>query len=302
MLWVNLVMDTLGALSLATEPPAHDVLERQPYAKNNNIVTQIMWRNIFGHAIMQIIILNIIIFFGPTGWLTQPYLVLCTHNNEYESCDQWNPFFASSLYQNEASLGAWKTLNLNMDQFEPSALALLQCDHYKLLNPASAELPNSCTNHVPDLAVNAYSPNQFKMGDPTQKVLHFTFVFQIFVFLQLFNQINARKIEEGELNVFTYFFSNAAFIIVWIVEWVTQISMVQVGGVITKCAPLNTNQNLICLAFGVISIPWGLVVKFIPLKYFQCMSLDETPMSEDTLSRTATSAFKRSSTVKIRNK
>jgi len=26
MLWVNLVMDTLGALSLATEPPAHDVL------------------------------------------------------------------------------------------------------------------------------------------------------------------------------------------------------------------------------------------------------------------------------------
>jgi Ca2+ transporting ATPase len=70
MLWVNLVMDTLGALSLATEPPAHDVLQRQPYAKDNSIVTEIMWRNIFGHAVIQIIILNIIIFVGPTGWLT----------------------------------------------------------------------------------------------------------------------------------------------------------------------------------------------------------------------------------------
>lgn len=30
MLWINLIMDTFAALALATEPPAHDVLERQP--------------------------------------------------------------------------------------------------------------------------------------------------------------------------------------------------------------------------------------------------------------------------------
>jgi len=78
--------------------------------------------------------------------------------------------------------------------------------------------------------------------------------------------------------------------------------MVQVGGVVTKCYPLNTQQNLLCLAFGVVSLPWGLVIKFIPLRFFQCMSLDEEPMNEEDLNRTATSAFKRSSTVKIRNK
>jgi len=39
MLWVNLVMDTLGALALATEPPATDILERMPYKKDNPIVT-----------------------------------------------------------------------------------------------------------------------------------------------------------------------------------------------------------------------------------------------------------------------
>lgn len=35
MLWVNLVMDTLGALALSTEPPADDILERQPENKDN---------------------------------------------------------------------------------------------------------------------------------------------------------------------------------------------------------------------------------------------------------------------------
>jgi len=50
MLWVNLIMDTLGALALATEPPSDEILLRQPYKKDNPIVTDIMWRNVFGHA------------------------------------------------------------------------------------------------------------------------------------------------------------------------------------------------------------------------------------------------------------
>lgn len=30
MLWVNLIMDTLAALALASEPPDADILDRQP--------------------------------------------------------------------------------------------------------------------------------------------------------------------------------------------------------------------------------------------------------------------------------
>jgi len=52
MLWVNLIMDTLGALALATEPPSDEILKRKPYKKDNAIVTKNMWRNIFGHAIV----------------------------------------------------------------------------------------------------------------------------------------------------------------------------------------------------------------------------------------------------------
>ena len=47
MLWVNLVMDTLGALALATEPPNPAMLERRPYKRDAPLVSRPMWRNIF---------------------------------------------------------------------------------------------------------------------------------------------------------------------------------------------------------------------------------------------------------------
>ena len=48
MLWVNLIMDTMGALALATEPPRADILEQPPYKRTERIVTATMWRNIIG--------------------------------------------------------------------------------------------------------------------------------------------------------------------------------------------------------------------------------------------------------------
>lgn len=66
MLWVNLIMDTFAALALATEPPAATILERQPYKKDNPVITPIMGRNVQGHAIYQIIVLLVILFSGPS--------------------------------------------------------------------------------------------------------------------------------------------------------------------------------------------------------------------------------------------
>jgi len=62
MLWVNLIMDTFAALALATEPPAEDILKRQPYDKDAPIVTEVMWRNVFGHSVYQICVLIVVLF------------------------------------------------------------------------------------------------------------------------------------------------------------------------------------------------------------------------------------------------
>ncbi|VAI19269.1 unnamed protein product [Triticum turgidum subsp. durum] len=47
LLWVNLIMDTLGALALATEPPTDNLMKRHPVGRREPLVTNIMWRNLF---------------------------------------------------------------------------------------------------------------------------------------------------------------------------------------------------------------------------------------------------------------
>jgi magnesium-transporting ATPase (P-type) len=64
MLWVNLVMDSLASLALATEPPTEDLLERQPYGVHENIIKRGMWINMIGQAAYQLLVTLIILFKG----------------------------------------------------------------------------------------------------------------------------------------------------------------------------------------------------------------------------------------------
>lgn len=62
MLWVNLVMDTLASLALATEPPTEELLNRKPYGRNKPIISLVMFKNIIGHAIYQLAVLFLLVF------------------------------------------------------------------------------------------------------------------------------------------------------------------------------------------------------------------------------------------------
>lgn len=69
--------------------------------------------------------------------------------------------------------------------------------------------------------------------------------------------------------------------------------MVETLGQVTKCYPLGLNLNLICLGFGFISIPWGAILKLIPLKHF-AFEVDDHPLDEDEKHKTAISFVKKS--------
>ncbi|CAL0317082.1 unnamed protein product [Lupinus luteus] len=64
LLWVNLIMDTLGALALATEPPNDGLMKRIPVGRKTSFITKPMWRNIFGQSLYQLIVLGILTFDG----------------------------------------------------------------------------------------------------------------------------------------------------------------------------------------------------------------------------------------------
>lgn len=58
MLWVNLIMDTMGALALGTEPPTMALLRRRPYKRNSSLINRIMWRHILVQAAYQLVLLT----------------------------------------------------------------------------------------------------------------------------------------------------------------------------------------------------------------------------------------------------
>lgn len=65
LLWVNLIMDTLAALALATDPPQDSVLDRKPEPKGSSIISPTMWKMIFGQAIYQLAI-TFLLYYGGT--------------------------------------------------------------------------------------------------------------------------------------------------------------------------------------------------------------------------------------------
>ncbi|KAK8525095.1 hypothetical protein V6N13_016080 [Hibiscus sabdariffa] len=66
LLWVNLIMDTLGALALATEPPTDNLMHRSPVGRREPLITNIMWRNLLIQALYQVTVLLVLNFSGLT--------------------------------------------------------------------------------------------------------------------------------------------------------------------------------------------------------------------------------------------
>eukprot|EP00762_Andalucia_godoyi_P004657 ANDGO_03669.mRNA.1 Calcium-transporting ATPase PAT1 len=64
LLWVNLIMDTLGALALATDAPRPDVLRTQPVRREESVVTKSMGLHVIVIALYQLFVLCFLLFYG----------------------------------------------------------------------------------------------------------------------------------------------------------------------------------------------------------------------------------------------
>lgn len=219
MLWVNLIMDTFAALALATEPPHDSLMDRKPARKDETIVNSVMWRNIFGQGLYQLIVLMVMLMFGQQIF-----------GFEYEK--------DAPFYYTQENIDA-------MVVADPTG------EYQQLLNQG------------------------------TEKCQLYTMIFQTFVFMQLFNQFNARKLGDKEYNVFAGFCNNPWFIGITILTFVIQWAMVQYGGRPLRAIPLENYEQAICLGLGSFTILWGVVIKLIlPSRIFDCLSMDEKEMTD----------------------
>jgi Ca2+-transporting ATPase len=62
LLWINLIMDSLGALALATRGPSDVLLHRPPSGESDGLISNVLLRNIIGHCLYQTAVLLLCIF------------------------------------------------------------------------------------------------------------------------------------------------------------------------------------------------------------------------------------------------
>ena len=176
LLWVNLIMDTMAALALATEQPTRALLDRHPFKKDSHLITKVLWRFIFGHSIYQLTALILTLARGK-DWL-------------------------------------------NIDE-EP--------DEYT--------------------------------GRYTQ---HLTVVFNVFVWMQIFNEVNARKVN-NERNVFQGIHKNWIFWLIIIISIIAQIILVELGGSFSSTTSLTWGQWGYSIIWGAGTLIWHQVVITFPI-------------------------------------
>ena len=73
---------------------------------------------------------------------------------------------------------------------------------------------------------------------------------------------------------------------------VVQCFLVEFGGRPVKAYPLNLNQNYICLALGAGELFWGIFLKFLPVRFFQCIKMNDSPMTEEEIAKSTRSMMK----------
>uniref|UniRef100_A0A6B2KX24 Calcium-transporting ATPase n=1 Tax=Arcella intermedia TaxID=1963864 RepID=A0A6B2KX24_9EUKA len=94
--------------------------------------------------------------------------------------------------------------------------------------------------------------------------VHYTMVFNTFVFMQVFNEINARKVNT-HLNVFEGILTNPIYCGIILITAVVQALIVQFGGGAIKTLPLDWIQWFYCVGISYMALPYGFLLRLIPV-------------------------------------
>ncbi|MED6136682.1 putative calcium-transporting ATPase 13, plasma membrane-type [Stylosanthes scabra] len=97
LLWVNLIMDTLGALALATEKPSMELMEKPPVGRTKPLITNVMWRNLVAQALYQIAVLLTLQFRGESIFGVSEGVNDTLIFNTFVMCQVFNEFNARKL-------------------------------------------------------------------------------------------------------------------------------------------------------------------------------------------------------------
>ena len=93
-----------------------------------------------------------------------------------------------------------------------------------------------------------------------------TIVFNTFVWMQIFNEFNNRRLD-NKLNIFEGVHRNAFFIVINIIMVAGQIMIIFVGGAAFQIKRIDGTQWAICILCALPCLLWAVVLRYIPDRY-----------------------------------
>ncbi|CAO1612617.1 unnamed protein product [Jaminaea pallidilutea] len=194
LLWLNLIMDTLAALALATDPATPALLKKKPEQPNAPLISVEMAKMIVGQSLYQIALVLVLNFAG-----------------------------------------------------------------HSIFN-----LPD-----VPQGSIEQHN----------QELLIKALTFNTFVWCQLFNQVNARRLDRG-LNIFEGIHRNGWFLFIMAIEIGLQILIVFVGGAAFSVTPLEGKYWAVSIVAGFLTWPLGVLIRLIPTDPIERLAIDYGLLSD----------------------
>ena len=241
MLWVNLIMDSLGSLALATEPPYEELLRRAPTKRSESIINGRMWKHITIQSLIQIVVLLILYLIAPE-FVKEDDLIRKAENMIIHYCYGQLPGgneVDKIIYGTESKWSTNVKLKTTIDKEYCGGYASRQS-----LSVAFKEYSNDNGGTV-----------------------HMTLIFNVFVIYTLFNQINCRMIDDS-FNIFKRMNRSLLFPIITLCELGLQVLIVIFGRNIFHVANggITGKQWGICFGFSAITFVVSIICKLIPLE------------------------------------
>jgi P-type Ca2+ transporter type 2C len=151
------------------------------------------------------------------------------------------------------------TLELLDRQPEPKGSSLISFDMWKMI------FGQSVVQLAVIFVLNFTGMRLFPTWDDgTMK----TTVFNTFVWLQIFNEINCRRLD-NHINVLSGIPQNSFFIVIMVVMVSCQTLIIFFGGAAFSVQRLNGQQWLLSIALGFLSIPAGALIRVIPNNFIK---------------------------------
>ena len=275
MLWVNLIMDTLGALALGTEMPTMAILARKPYKRSAPLVSKPMLRNIIVQAIFQLAVLLFILFNHKVFDILPG-----------ETCADYE---MTKSTENYWSFGSVKKHSDGSGDFGCNAF-VEKCDvrdDQCLLEKHYVEDPVTLESYSVYFAdLEDFRKECFKDCNKHEWV-HGSLMFNAFVFCQICNEYNSKSLG-SEWNVFSDMFHNEIFLAITVLTILLQLMLIEVGGEFMKTSPLNMEQWIASIVFGLVSFPVGILMRFIPVEEDPESFFDNAKELKDSLKKADT--------------